>query len=243
MREEYKPLMETAEDCGAAVRRLDAIVAVLRRECPWDRVQTHTSLRRCMIEEAYEAADAIDRDDTANLREELGDVLLQVVFHASLADAEGRFRLADVINEECEKMIRRHPHVFSEESDKTVDKVLQRWENIKESEHDEHDVMARLNHVPRAFPALLRCRKLIEKAVEDTSKAPTPEQACRKVKFNLKKIEDAVDGSEEEMGMLTGDLLFSIVELTEILGTEPEEELAKAADRFLENIQRSRRQR
>ncbi len=112
MKKEYEELYLVKDNEEDALRRLVEIVRILRKECPWDKVQTHQSLTKCMVEEAYEAVEAIQNDDTANLREELGDVLLQVIFHSTLSEEEGTFNLTDVINEECEKMIRRHPHIF-----------------------------------------------------------------------------------------------------------------------------------
>ncbi|MCI7679879.1 MAG: hypothetical protein MSS48_06670, partial [Clostridiales bacterium] len=128
LKKKYAPLYEPAEEEGGACRRLFEIVRILRRECPWDSVQTHESLRTCMIEEAYEAVDAVNKNDTANLKEELGDVMLQVVLNSVIAEDDGRFSAVDVINGECEKMIRRHPHIFKEDSLKTIDKVLEKWE-------------------------------------------------------------------------------------------------------------------
>ena len=135
MREEYRKYAETAKTDEEAVKRLVEIIGILRKECPWDKVQTHDSLIPCMIEEAYEAVDAIQKRDDVNLREELGDVMMQVVFHSLLAESEGHFTFKDVVNEECEKMIRRHPHIFAGGDAKTVDKVLEKWENIKCEEH------------------------------------------------------------------------------------------------------------
>lgn len=112
IKEQYRQLCDPGEDSQKSLSRLEAIIDILRVECPWDKVQTHESLRPGMIEEAYETVEAINNNDKENLREELGDVLLQVVFHSHLADEENSFNLTDVINEECEKMIRRHPHVF-----------------------------------------------------------------------------------------------------------------------------------
>jgi tetrapyrrole methylase family protein/MazG family protein len=130
MKERYKKLAAEAASAEEAIVRLDEILKILRVECPWDREQTHESIRTCMLEEAYEVVDAINNHDDANLREELGDVLLQVLFHSSLARESGRFELKDVINEECDKMIRRHPHVFLEENLKTIDKVLEKWDKL-----------------------------------------------------------------------------------------------------------------
>ena len=128
MKKEYEELYSVKNNEGDALKRLAQIVKILRAECPWDREQTHESLTKCMIEEAYEAVEAIQNRDADNLREELGDVLLQVVFHSGLAEEENSFSLTDVINDECEKMIRRHPHIFLEENAKTIDKALEKWE-------------------------------------------------------------------------------------------------------------------
>ena len=135
MNEEYAALYVTADDEVAAAKRLYDIVRVLRQKCPWDKVQTHESLKTCMIEEAYEAVDAVDNDDMDNLKEELGDVMLQVMLNGVIAENNGEFTLTDIINDECEKMIRRHPHIFSSENSKTIDKVLEKWENVKSKEH------------------------------------------------------------------------------------------------------------
>ena len=136
MNDKYSELYKTAETDEEAVARLIAILRILRVECPWDRKQTHESLTGCMLEEAYEAVDAINEKNYDNLKEELGDVLLQTLFHSLLAEEEGRFGFKDVINEECEKMIRRHPHVFSTAEAKSVDNVLEKWENIKRQENN-----------------------------------------------------------------------------------------------------------
>ncbi|MDF2656741.1 MAG: nucleoside triphosphate pyrophosphohydrolase, partial [Bacillota bacterium] len=136
MEEKYARLYEEGKTAEEAVQRLVDIIELLRSEegCPWDRVQTHKSLRSCLLEEAYETADAIDKDDMDNLEEELGDVLLQVVFHANLGSEENRFDLRSIANRECEKMLRRHPHVFLNKNSESIDKVLEKWENVKRKE-------------------------------------------------------------------------------------------------------------
>ena len=158
MKKEYEHFAHSAETSEEAIKRIEEIIAILRVECPWDRKQNHKTLRRGMIEEAYEVVEAIDNDDVANLREELGDVLLQVVFHSNLAEEAKAFDLTDVINDECEKMIRRHPHVFSEEisnnSNESIDKVLEKWENIKAAEKKDITRTQVLENVPKALPAL-----------------------------------------------------------------------------------------
>ena len=157
----YEPLFHSAKNEADAIERLANIVHVLRKECPWDKVQTHESLKRCMIEEAYESIEAIDNNDFINLREELGDVLLQVVFHADLAHEESYFDLKDVINDECEKMIRRHPHIFSEETAKTVDKVIEKWENVKSKEQRarKYNAYSTVERCSKVTPGFAEIRK------------------------------------------------------------------------------------
>ena len=164
MKKEYAHLIETATNSEEAISRLKEIIAILRVECPWDKKQTHETLRACMIEEAYEVVEAININNDENLEEELGDVILQVVFHSNLAEESGRFNLTDVINKECEKMIRRHPHVFLDKNANngvnSIDKVLEKWENIKAAEKKETSAKSRMDSVPKALPALTRATKI-----------------------------------------------------------------------------------
>ncbi|MGI6722477.1 MAG: nucleoside triphosphate pyrophosphohydrolase [Anaerovoracaceae bacterium] len=236
--EEYKYLDKKAETRGEAIARLDDIVHVLRIKCPWDREQDHKSLRKGMIEEAYEVVDAINKEDLANLREELGDVLLQVVFHAVLCDESDEFTLTDVINEECEKMIRRHPHVFLSEEAKTVDKVLEKWENIKVKEHHTTSYTERLKAVPDALPALLRSSKIQKRAAEAGFDWEDSRGAFEKLSEETEELIEAYNGSdsaaiEEELG----DLLFSAVNVSRFLDVDPEEALRRAADKFVRRFE------
>ena len=143
-KEKYASLMKAAANEDEAAKRLNEIVRILRKECPWDRKQTHESLIQGMIEEAYEAVDAIKCNDMPHLNEELGDVLLQVILHSVISEETDEFSLTSVINDECEKMIRRHPHIFADETAKSVDKVLEKWENehksFLETQPEEFDV-------------------------------------------------------------------------------------------------------
>ena len=231
VKEKYIHLCEEASDNRSAIDRLYEIVKVLRVQCPWDRVQTHESLRPGMLEEAYETVDAIDNHAMGHLREELGDVLLQVVFHSILGEEASNFDLKDVINEECEKMIRRHPHVFLQENanntPKSIDKVLERGEEKTAS---------RLAKVPRALPALTRAYKVQKKAAE--------------VGFDWDDVSEAFDKVREETSELTeccmaesadrmaleeelGDLLFSVVNVSRFLGIDPEASLDYTIDKFI----------
>jgi len=232
--EKYSEFRKSATTNEEAIKRLVDIIELLRKECPWDKEQTHESLRNCMLEEAYEAADAIDRADKANLREELGDVLLQVIFHASLASENNDFALVDVINEECEKMIRRHPHIFLEENIKSVDKVLEKWENIKSKEQGKVSQSQRLLSIPRALPALTRSYKVQKKAADvgfDWDDVSCAFSKIQEETEELKKANKEGDmiGVTEELG----DLLFSVVNVARFLKVDPEYALTLTSDKFI----------
>ena len=240
MKEQYRGLAETAKDKQEAIERLAEIIGILRKECPWDKVQTHESLRPGMLEEAYEVVDAINNHDLENLREELGDVLLQVVFHAHIEEENQNFDLTDVINEECEKMIRRHPHVFLEESEnnhaKSIDKVLEKWENIKVQEKGTSDVTSRMEKVPKALPALVRAAKIQKKAAESGFDWDDISGAFEKVQEEYREVSECyaenpsgLDALKEEVG----DLLFSVVNIARFLGIDPEDALDYTNNKFI----------
>ena len=240
VKEKYIHLCETADDNEKALTRLYEIVKILRSECPWDRVQTHESLRPGMLEEAYETVDAINNQDMVNLREELGDVLLQVVFHSILGEEESRFDLKDIINEECEKMIRRHPHVFLQENAnntaKSIDKVLEKWENIKEQERGSEKTSARLTKVPRALPALTRAFKVQKKAAEVGFDWDDISGAFDKVREETRELTECCQeqpADKEALQEELGDLLFSAVNVSRFLGIDPEASLDYTIDKFI----------
>ena len=239
IREEYLYLTNSGKDNKEAIERLAEIIALLRHECPWDKVQTHETLRKGMIEEAYEVVEAINNKDMANLREELGDVLLQVVFHADLAKEEREFDLKDIINEECEKMIRRHPHVFLQEtqnnSTKSIDKVLEKWENIKVEEKHEKSCASRLERVPKALPALVRAFKVQKKAADvgfdwDDVSGAFDKVAEEYAEFMEQYAEAASSKQRLEEEMV--DLLFSCVNVARFLDIDPESALNYTSDKF-----------
>jgi len=210
--------------------RLVEVVARLRRECPWDRKQTHESIRPYLIEEAYEVAEAIGSGDDGELKEELGDLLLQVVFHARMAEERGAFSVGDVVKDLVEKLVRRHPHVFGEVEVEDAEEVLERWEEIKKKEGRE----SLLDGVPRSLPALLRARRVQEKASKVGFDWERAEGALGKLGEELGELEDAMRSgdrvrAEEELG----DLLFSVVNLSRFLGLDPEWALHKAIDKFV----------
>jgi tetrapyrrole methylase family protein/MazG family protein len=227
-------LRQTATTDTAALARLRDIVELLRVECPWDREQTHTSLRPCIIEEVYEVAEAIDRQDMDNLKEELGDVLLQIVFHASLANESGAFNYTDLVNAECEKMIRRHPHVFSDVDSKTVDKVLEKWENIKRGEHLKASHSEHLEGVPKALPALIRSRKVQEKAARVGFDWEDVSGALDKLSEELAELRQAFEsGDRSHVEEELGDLLFSVVNVSRFMKVNPEAALEATIEKFI----------
>ena len=234
MKIEKDHLNKTAVTEEEAFIRLGNIVRVLRKECPWDQAQTHDSLKSCLLEEAYEVVEAINNKDDENLEEELGDVLLQVVFHGVLGEENNRFDLMGVINRECEKMIRRHPHVFLKESIDTIDKVLDKWENVKRKERGNSSHTERLMEVPKALPALLRSFKLQAKAAQAGFDWEEVSDAFLKVEEELSELRQAIS-QDDQNGMTEelGDLLFSIVNVARFLKVNPEEALNSTSVKFI----------
>ncbi len=210
--------------------------------CPWDREQTHESILSCLTEEAYEFIDAVERHDVPNMREELGDVLLQVVFHAQMAseaDESKRFNVEDVIQEICEKLIRRHPHVFGDQHIEKSDEVLVRWDEIKKAEKgakaEEHGALGEL---PRHLPALLKAMKMQKRAAKTGFdwpdwKGPLAKVAEEAREFEIEATKGDVEAAERELG----DLLFSAVNLGRFFGIDPERALAKANAKFVARFQ------
>ena len=166
------------------------IIARLRAEdgCPWDKVQTHQTLKEAMLEEAYEAVDAIEKNDIQNLKEELGDVLLQVVFHSQIEQEQGNFNLSDVITAISEKMITRHPHIFSNEKVDTPQEVSQNWEQIKKKEKNYKTQSESMKNVADALPALIKAQKVQKKAKQVGFCFETIEQSIQNVQKNFKNL-------------------------------------------------------
>ena len=239
MKDIYKHLASEATTDQDALIRLKEIITILRKECPWDRVQTHETLTTGMIEEAYEVVEAINNNDMDNLEEELGDVMLQVVFHGNLAEESGTFKLKTLINRECEKMIRRHPHVFLEEKannhTKTIDNVLEKWENIKASEKAGQSQTTILSKVPVALPALTRAAKVQKKAAEVGFDWDHVSYAMDKVKEETSELIEAYEDNSDDSKIKEelGDLLFSVVNVARFLKINPEEALKFTTDKFI----------
>lgn len=213
---------------------LVTIVELLRLPggCPWDREQTHRSLRRDFIEETYEVIEAIDCEDAALLREELGDALLQIVMHARIEEEEGRADFNDIAADVCRKMIHRHPHVFGEGKADSVGEVLANWEKIKSDEKSRNTVTDKLNAIPRQLPALMRAAKIGKKA--SVLDFPDTKEVLKKLEEELLEVKEALASDDaaartEEIG----DLLFTAAQLARFAGVEPEEALTRATDKFV----------
>ena len=217
-----------------------AIVKQLRRDCPWDREQTHESVKHLLIEEAYEVVAAIDERDWEELPEELGDVFLHVLFHATIAEEEGRFTLADVIEAETDKLVRRHPHVFGDQAADDPDEVAASWEEIKQQEKDgEEDESSVLDGVPPHLPALLRAHRVQEKAAGVGFEFPDREEAWDKVQEELAEFRETIEdgASAERRGEEFGDLLFALVNYARYADVNSENALRKTTDEFTRRFQ------
>jgi tetrapyrrole methylase family protein/MazG family protein len=198
--------------------------------CPWDRTQTHESLKPYVIEEAYEVLGAIEKGDFAELREELGDLLLQVVFHACIAEEEGRFAIREVVEGIHAKLVRRHPHVFADATARDAEEVLTNWEKIKQAEKAGRSVVEGVD--PR-LPALQRAWRMQKKVSKVGFDWERPEGALEKLREEVGEFERAAatespERAEEEMG----DLLFAAVNVARLSGINPEEALKKAVVKF-----------
>ncbi len=209
----------------SAFDRLLKVMEELRSKCPWDRAQTHESLKRYLIEEAYELLDAIDSGDDQKLKEELGDLLLQVVFHAQIAKERSAFDMEQVIEGLIKKLIDRHPHVFGCES---PEEVLKNWEERKLKDRE-----SLLDGVPRSLPALMRSQKLQDRASLVGFDFQEPKQVIEKLMEELQELQEAMaSGSKRELEHELGDLLTAVVELGRLLRLNAELCLQKANDRF-----------
>ncbi len=217
-----------------------AIMKILRGEngCPWDREQTHESLKPSTLEEVYEVIDAINKKDHNNLKEELGDMLLHVIFHAQIAEDLGTFTVENVISELAKKLIRRHPHVFLEQETITSEQVNQRWNAIKKKEKKAITQTELMKSIPNAMPALIRAAKIQKKAAEVGLDFHTVEDALRKVQEELKELEIArKNGDSDDIMEEYGDVLFSIVNISRFLKINPEISLTNALEKFINRFE------
>ena len=221
------------------VNDLKRIVAILRAPggCQWDGEQTHQSIRRNFLEEAYEVAEAIDENSTEHLQEELGDVLLQVVFHASIEEDAGRFDLNDVADGVCKKLIYRHPHVFGNVAVGSTDEILANWEELKKAEKGQASQADAVDAVARSLPALWRAEKVQKKAAKVGFDWPDVSGAVDKMSEELEEVKAAMAGNGDVAEEL-GDLLFAVVNASRFLSVDAEMALHAASDKFAARFRR-----
>ena len=213
-----------------------AIMAILRGEngCPWDREQDHDTIRKNFLEETYEVLDAIDNRDLDGLKEELGDVLLQVVFHSRMEEEAGNFRFDDVCDGICKKLIHRHPHIFGDVVATDSGQVLRNWDAIKKEEKGQATAADTLYSVPKALPALMRAEKVQGRAAKAGFDYPDLDWAMGDFLSEVDELREAIkEGDKPHQQEELGDLLFSAVNLARFLKLDPEESLAKSCEKFM----------
>ena len=213
------------------LRDFVALVSYLRspRGCPWDQVQTHESIRRNFLEETYEACEAIDAGDLVHMREELGDVLMQVLFHTDIEREAGHFDIDDVADAACKKLVYRHPHVFRRDEPDAPD-----WDTIKQRERAQTTTAEAMDSVARSLPALWRCDKIQAKAAKTGFEWPDVHAALDKVDEETRELRAAVaSGDTEAIGDELGDLLFAAVKVARFAGIDPEQAAHAACEKFI----------
>ena len=213
------------------LRDFVALVSYLRSPngCPWDQVQTHESIRRNFLEETYEVCEAIDAGDTAHLKEELGDVLMQVLFHTDIEREAGHFDIDDVADAACKKLVYRHPHVFRRDEPDAPD-----WDTIKQRERAQTTTAEAMDSVARSLPALWRCEKIQAKAARTGFEWPDADAALDKVAEETRELREAVaSGDADAVTEELGDLLFAAVKVARFAGIDPEQAAHAACEKFI----------
>lgn len=214
-----------------AFGRLLDIMDTLRAECPWDKKQTLESLRHLTIEETYELADAIEENDLQEIKKELGDLMLHMVFYSKIGSEKGAFDVADVLNAVCEKLIHRHPHIYGDVEAATEEEVKANWEAIKLKEKGTQSV---LQGVPRGLPALVKAIRIGDKARGAGFDWDQPQDVWGKIKEELGEFESAQkSGNQEEIESELGDVLFSIVNFARLSNLDPELALERTNKKFI----------
>lgn len=219
-----------------SVEDLVGIMQMLRGEngCPWDKEQTHTSIRNNLLEEAYETVDAIDRLDDTDMAEELGDLLLQIVFHCQMAKERGAYDLDKVADGICKKLIYRHPHIFSNVVVNNSDEVLDNWDKLKNKEKHMQSFSDTLKAVPKAFPACLRAQKVQKRAAKAGYDFKSVQDALSKIEEELNELKKALAENDIESAQSeVGDLIFSAINTARFLKTDAEQCLSSTTERFI----------
>lgn len=224
--------MHTPEEKLEAFGRILDVLDTLRTRCPWDAKQTNESLRPNTIEEVYELADALMAEDTPNVKKELGDVLLHVLFYSKIASEKGEFDIADVCNSLADKLIFRHPHIYGNVTAESADEVIRNWEEIKLKEKGGNKTV--LAGVPAALPALIKANRIQEKAANVGFDWEERRQVWEKVKEEVSEVEKEIEnGSAKDLEGEFGDLLFAVVNAARLYGVNPENALERTNRKFI----------
>lgn len=221
---------------------LRRIIELLRSEngCPWDKVQTHESIRTDLIEETYEVCEGIDKNSPEMLREELGDLLLQIVFHAQIERENGTFDFDDVCNDICQKLVYRHPHVFGEVKADDTDTVLKNWDALKRESKHQDNFTDTLESVPNTFPALLRGEKLCKRASRAGLPMDDPAETVKRIREGLDRLEQTgFDKVNSQNQQTLGNILLDFCNLDRNLGVDGEKALTYASNQFIINFSRA----
>lgn len=206
--------------------------------CPWDLKQTHESLTGNLIEESYEVVEAIEEKDPEHIKEELGDILLQVVLHAQIASEKGEFDFADVVDVVSEKMVYRHPHIFDNKSAKNAVEVEQNWEELKRKSKNQKTVTQSMKDIPKVFPAAMRCEKIQKKSSNVGVDYKNTSEAVQVVINRAKKLDNAVKKGNNRYSLeMLGDLFFAAIAVSRLLHTESEKVILQAGSIYVEQFQ------
>lgn len=222
------------------IKDLLEIMEYLRGEngCPWDAEQTHKSIRNNFLEETYEAIEAIDNNDAELLKEELGDVLLQVVFHSQMESEQGVFNFDDVADGICKKLVERHPHIFADVKVGNTDEVLANWDMIKQKKKGQTTYTETLTSVPRVFPALVRSTKIQSRAAKSGFDYPDLSWAMKDLESELVELKLAIENKDVENSFEElGDLLFSVVNVSRFISVDAEHSLSASCDKFIRRFE------
>jgi MazG family protein len=224
----------TGREAGEEFLKLLGVVRELRQRCPWDREQTLASLSRHVVEEAYEAADAIERGESRNIADELGDLIAQVLSIAIIAEEENRFDIGQALAEAREKLIRRHPHVYGQVQAATAGQVLENWKRMKQEERRQTGAKSALDGLARALPALMRAERLGERAREAGMDWPDIHAVLGKVREELDEVESALERNDEKAAAEElGDMMLALANAPRFLKHDAEETLRRAIDKFI----------
>lgn len=205
--------------------------------CPWDMAQTHKSIRSNLIEETYEVVEAIDNEDSELLKEELGDLLLQVIFHSEMAEEDNKFNIDDVVNDICQKLVIRHPHVFGDVSASNSEEALKSWDDVKMQTKSQKKQSQAMDSVSKALPSLMRATKIQKKAAKIGFDWDSVDGALDKVAEETQELKSAIaEGNIENQSEELGDLLFSVVNVSRFIGVDSEKALYDACDKFTDRF-------